>query len=289
MSGCRRARSGATWVSRSARPARRAGRGPARASRSTHGLDERSSGRRRRRPGRPRRRRTRRPRPRRMSASTRPGRSVTAVERRRRCARHPAARRRGTRGRWRERSRRAPGRRARRRRAAGRASVTEASDDDRGGGVGRPPHGPQRGEPRPAADEEQRAGRARSTRSSRRSGRAARGCRRRRCRARGRSRPRRPATSCTVIVGGSPGPGRQRVAAGRLVAVGGGEPHVDVLAGDVARPGRHVEHEAAGVGGLLDDRRDHAPRARRGAPAGATGATRAGRRVPRWRRRQSPW
>ena len=51
-----------------------------------------------------------------------------------------------------------------------------------------------------------------------------------------------------------------RIAALRLIAVLGGEPHVDMLAGFVARPLRHIEHQAAHARRLLDDlaqRRDH--------------------------------
>ena len=42
-----------------------------------------------------------------------------------------------------------------------------------------------------------------------------------------------------------------RVASLHRVAVGGGQPHVDVLSGQVPRPTRHVEQQGAGAAGLV--------------------------------------
>ena len=78
-----------------------------------------------------------------------------------------------------------------------------------------------------------------------------------------------------------------RVRALRLVAVLGGQPHVDVLAGAVPRPPGHVEHERARARRLGDDRRARvavAPAAggvsRPSSAARATGRRSCGSRPP---------
>ena len=48
------------------------------------------------------------------------------------------------------------------------------------------------------------------------------------------------------------GRGRYRVAALRLVSVVSGQAHIHVLAGVMARPSGHGEHQAAHTWGLID-------------------------------------
>ena len=139
------------------------------------------------------------------AGSTRPGRSVTASSGVPERTASAGTSDRATGARWPRSCRRARVRRARRRTAAGRGVVTEARTTTGAVGSAARHIARKRGEPGPAADQEQRAVLAGPHEVA--ADRPAQlECRRRRCRAPGRWRPRRPRTSCTVIVGASPGP-----------------------------------------------------------------------------------
>ena len=105
-------------------------------------------------------------------------------------------------------------------------------------------HRHQRHDARAAGDQQQRPALRRAPRrSSRRSARAARAGRPAELVGRGRATPRRPRAARPSARRGRRRAPSDRVAALGLVAVLGGQPDVDVLAGAMARPAGHVEDE----------------------------------------------